>query len=146
MDGLVGDTRKIGIGLTAMGLLFTMLGVLLFFDSGLLAVGNLLFLGGVFLILGMQRAKNLFLQPSKLRGTGMFAVGILLVIFKWPKIGFMVEAFGFVNLFGNFVPHLIIVARHTPGVSKLFELPGIKQVADYLQNAGGGQKQANAAV
>ena len=38
------------------------------------------------------------------------------------------QAFGFLNLFGNFIPHVIIVARHTPGVSKLFELPGIKQV------------------
>ena len=31
---------EIGIGLTGMGLLFTMLGVLFFFDGGLLAVGN----------------------------------------------------------------------------------------------------------
>jgi hypothetical protein len=31
---------EIGIGLTGMGLLFTFLGVMMFFDSGLLAVGN----------------------------------------------------------------------------------------------------------
>jgi hypothetical protein len=36
---------EIGIGLTGMGLLFTMLGVLLFFDGGLLAVGNVSVLG-----------------------------------------------------------------------------------------------------
>jgi hypothetical protein len=35
-------TAEIGIGLTGMGLLFTFLGVMLFFDSGLLAVGNVL--------------------------------------------------------------------------------------------------------
>eukprot|EP00802_Teleaulax_amphioxeia_P031746 Tamp_35199.p1 GENE.Tamp_35199~~Tamp_35199.p1 ORF type:complete len:146 (+),score=27.64 Tamp_35199:124-561(+) len=142
----VGDTKKIGIGLTGMGLLFTMLGVLFFFDGGLLAVGNLLFLSGISLILGFQRTKNLFLKPEKLRGTGLFFAGILLVVFRWPKIGFFVEAFGFLNLFGNFIPHVIVVARHTPGLGKLFELPGIKQAADYLQKGGAPTKQANSAV
>jgi hypothetical protein len=26
------------------------------------------------------------------------------------------QAFGFLNLFGNFIPHVIVVARHTPGL------------------------------
>jgi hypothetical protein len=78
----VGDTKKIGIGLTGMGLLFTMLGVLLFFDGGLLAVGNLLFLSGVSLILGFERTKNLFFKPEKLRGSAMFFAGTFLVIFR----------------------------------------------------------------
>lgn len=34
------DYRKIGIGLSAGGLLFQVLGVMLFFDKGLLAMGN----------------------------------------------------------------------------------------------------------
>ena len=145
MDAIAGDTKKIGIGLTAAGLLFTMLGVLLFFDGALLAVGNLLFLSGVFLILGLERTKNFFFQKSKLRGTAFFFAGILLVIFKWAKIGFAVELFGFMNLFGNFVPHVILVARHTPGLSKVLELPGVKQACDYLSK-GGEAKKANAAV
>ena len=41
MDALgVSDTRKIGIGLSTAGLLFTLLGVFMFFDRGLLAMGN----------------------------------------------------------------------------------------------------------
>ena len=36
----IDDTRKIGFGLSAAGVLFTVLGVLLFFDRGLLAMGN----------------------------------------------------------------------------------------------------------
>mmetsp|Transcript_32594 Transcript_32594/g.65400 ORF Transcript_32594/g.65400 Transcript_32594/m.65400 type:complete len:146 (+) Transcript_32594:116-553(+) len=138
------DIQKIGIGLTAMGVLFTMLGVLLFFDGGLLAVGNLLFLSGVGLILGLARMQSLFFQSNKLRGTVLFFGGLLLVIFRWPKVGFFVEAFGFVNLFGNFLPHVIIVAKHTPVVSKIFDLPGVKQAADYLQGAN--QNKANQAV
>mmetsp|Transcript_38222 Transcript_38222/g.87036 ORF Transcript_38222/g.87036 Transcript_38222/m.87036 type:complete len:146 (-) Transcript_38222:118-555(-) len=145
MDAFMGDTKKIGIGLTGMGLLFTFLGVMLFFDSGLLAVGNLLFLAGLFLILGFARTKNLFLQPSKLRGTSLFFVGIFLVIIRWPKIGFMVEAFGFVNLFGNFIPHLVVVARHTPFLKGALDLPGIKQALDWMQKSSS-VKQANTAV
>ena len=41
MDALgVSDTRKIGIGLSTAGLLFTLLGAFMFFDRGLLAMGN----------------------------------------------------------------------------------------------------------
>ena len=45
-----------------------------------------------------------------------------------PKIGFFVEIFGFMNLFGNFIPHIIVVARHMPVIGRVLELPGIKQV------------------
>ena len=34
------DNRKIGIGLSTAGLLFTVLGIFMFFDRGLLAMGN----------------------------------------------------------------------------------------------------------
>ena len=34
------DYRKIGIGLSSGGLFFQLLGVLMFFDKGLLAMGN----------------------------------------------------------------------------------------------------------
>jgi len=34
------DTQKIGVGLTAFGLFFMLMGVMMFFDGGLLAIGN----------------------------------------------------------------------------------------------------------
>ena len=36
----VSDNQKVGILLTAFGIFFTSFGVLLFFDRGLLAIGN----------------------------------------------------------------------------------------------------------
>ena len=52
---------------------------------------QLLFLSGVSLILGFDRTKNLFFKPEKLRGSAMFFLGLFLVIFRWPKLGFVVE-------------------------------------------------------
>jgi len=34
------DLQKIGVGLTAFGLVFMVLGILLFFDAGFIAIGN----------------------------------------------------------------------------------------------------------
>ena len=117
---------EIGVGLTSFGALFMMLGVMLFFDGALLALGNvrssfhhsspapnvysrpsppaqrmqILFLGGLFLIIGPQKTFYFFARRNKLRGTACFLGGILLVFFKWPTIGVLVEMFGFLNLFG----------------------------------------------
>lgn len=119
---------EIGVGLTTFGALFMMLGIMLFFDGALLALGNvrafppsypqstitratidrpysprrvqILFLGGLFLIIGPQKTFYFFARKNKLRGTACFLGGILLVFLKWPTIGVLVEMFGFLNLFG----------------------------------------------
>jgi len=38
----VTDTQKIGVGLAGMGIAFIFLGILLLFDKGLLAIGNVI--------------------------------------------------------------------------------------------------------
>ena len=111
---------EIGVALTTFGGLFMLLGVMLFFDGALLALGNvrlriaivwttyslvvqLLFLSGLTLIIGPQKTFYFFARKQKLRGTVCFIGGILLVFFKWPFVGVIVETFGFLNLFG-YVP------------------------------------------
>jgi hypothetical protein len=110
---------EIGVGLTASGGFFMLLGVLMLFDSGLLAIGNvhppllvqfcrilssflqILFLAGVTLIIGMKKTVNFFFgRPGKLRGTICFLGGIILVFLKWTITGMLIEMFGFLNLFG----------------------------------------------
>jgi hypothetical protein len=61
---------------------------------------QILFLGGLFLIIGPQKTFYFFARKNKLRGTVCFLGGILLVFLKWPTIGVLVEMFGFLNLFG----------------------------------------------
>jgi hypothetical protein len=75
----------------------------------LLVVAQLLFLLGITLLIGFKKTLIFFKRPSKLRGTGCFLGGILLVLVGWPVVGMVVEVFGILNLFGNFVSH----SRHT---------------------------------
>lgn len=122
------DVRKIGIGLTAFGLAFSILGVALFFDKGLLAMGNVLYLAGVMLIIGPTRSVRFFFQKRKLKASIFFFAGMAVVLFGYPIIGMAVEIFGFVNLFGDFFPVVIAFLRRAPVTGKLLNMPVIRNV------------------
>ncbi|ORY80009.1 Got1-domain-containing protein [Protomyces lactucae-debilis] len=108
------DGQKIGAALTAFGVLFMTLGIMLFFDGGLLAVGNILFIAGLTLIIGYQRTIVFFARREKLRGTICFLGGVLLIFIKRPFFGICIELFGFVNLFGDFFPIVLNTLRSMP--------------------------------
>jgi hypothetical protein len=120
------------VALTTFGGLFLMLGVMLFFDGALLALGNvrafinaytclpnvslcqLLFLSGITLIIGPQKTFYFFARKNKLRGSICFIGGILIVIvLKRPVVGMIVETFGFLNLFGCVVFSMLVVRKLT---------------------------------
>ncbi|KAI0301084.1 putative GOT1-membrane protein required for ER to Golgi transport [Multifurca ochricompacta] len=126
------DMQKIGVGLTSFGTFFMLLGVMLFFDGALLALGNILFLGGLFLIIGPQKTFYFFSRKNKLRGTACFLGGILLVFLKWPTVGVLVEMFGFLNLFGDFFPVILTFLRQLPFIGQFLNMPFIRPVVDRL--------------
>lgn len=69
---------------------------------------QILFISGLTLIIGPQKTFYFFARKQKIRGTACFLGGILLVFFKWPFVGMVVETFGFLNLFGY--AHLLYLA------------------------------------
>ncbi|NXF96111.1 GOT1A protein, partial [Eubucco bourcierii] len=94
----------IGVGLVGFGLFFILFGILLYFDSVLLAFGNILFLSGLVFIIGIKRTFTFFFQRSKMKGSSFFLGGVIIVLMRWPLLGMLLEAYGFINLFRSIPP------------------------------------------
>lgn len=60
---------------------------------------QLLFLTGLSLIIGLRRTFSFFFQRHKLKGTSFFLGGVAIVLLRWPLLGMLLEAYGFVSLF-----------------------------------------------
>ncbi|KAL5207138.1 hypothetical protein ABZP36_031573 [Zizania latifolia] len=63
---------EIGIGLVGFGILFSFLGIIIFFDRGLLSLGNIFFLTGVNLLLGWQSMWQLFTKKANVKVKFLF--------------------------------------------------------------------------
>ncbi|KAL4751999.1 vesicle transport protein [Aspergillus terricola var. indicus] len=124
------DNQKIGVIFCSGGGLFLFGGVLMFFDRSLLAMGNILFLIGLTLIIGLEKTIAFFSRRQKLKGTAAFTFGIFLILFRWPLTGFLIELYGLFILFGDFLVTIGQFAANIPVVG-----PVIQRVLETL--AGG---------
>jgi len=134
------DSQKIGIALVGFGAAFLVLGVILLFDKGLLAIGNILFLSGLAFVIGLSRTFRFFFQWHKLRATTCFFGGILVVLIGWPIVGMIIEIYGFILLFSGFFPIVINFIRRVPVIGTFLNLPGISKYVDRL---AGDQSRSN---
>lgn len=75
---------------------------------------------------------NAHCRRDRVRGTICFFFGIFLVLIRWGMLGMIVEGFGFLNLFGNFLPIALTVSRQLPGLSIILNAPVISHAVDYL--------------
>lgn len=124
------DRRKIGIGLTGFGVLFSFLGIIFFFDKGLLAMGNILFIAGVTLTIGTKSTVSFFLKPRNYKGSVSFVVGFIMVLIGWTIIGMILEAYGFIVLFSGFWPTVIVFLGRVPVLGLLLRQPFITAFFD----------------
>nr|XP_027187924.1 vesicle transport protein GOT1-like [Cicer arietinum] len=97
------DLEKYGLGLTGVGILFSLLGII--FSTRLAAVGNALLICGVPLIIGLNSTMRLLMKPSNFKGIIFYAIGLfLVVIVGWPFWGMIMEGYGFFLLSSGFWP------------------------------------------
>ncbi|XP_017104586.1 vesicle transport protein GOT1B isoform X2 [Drosophila bipectinata] len=117
------DLQKIGIGLAGFGISFLFFGMLLLFDKGLLAIGNILFLSGLGCVIGVERTLRFFFQRHKVKGTTAFFGGIIIVLLGFPIIGMIIESYGFFALFSGFFPVAINFLGRVPLLGPLLNIP-----------------------
>lgn len=58
----------------------------------------MLIAGGI-MFFGVDKARDFFIQKQRSKGTACFLLGIIVILLRYPKTGFLIEIFGFVNLF-----------------------------------------------
>lgn len=68
------------------------------------------------IIIGPQKTLLFFARKQKAKGTGAFFLGLVLILMKWTFVGFIIEAYGIVVLFGDFLGTIAGFARGLPVV------------------------------
>lgn len=92
---------------------------------------QILFLIGLTIIIGPQKTLLFFARKQKAKGTAAFFAGLALILLRWPLIGFCIELYGIMVLFGDFFGTIAAFARSAPVVG-----PYIGVVIDRLGMGG----------
>ena len=77
---------------------------------------QILFLIGLTIIIGPQKTLLFFARKQKAKGTAAFFAGLALILLRWPLIGFCIELYGIMVLFGDFLGTIASFARNIPVV------------------------------
>ncbi|KAI4369779.1 hypothetical protein MLD38_018184 [Melastoma candidum] len=117
------EQKKVGLGLIGFGLFFSFLGVMLFFDRGLLALANIFCLLGIALLLGWRSTWSIFSSRSNYKGSASFFIGLILIFLRWPILGIILEICGCVGLFGGFWPSIKVFLYQIPVVGWILRYP-----------------------
>mmetsp|Transcript_124732 Transcript_124732/g.233268 ORF Transcript_124732/g.233268 Transcript_124732/m.233268 type:complete len:141 (-) Transcript_124732:106-528(-) len=130
---MLDDNKKIGIGLCGIGVVCMTLGVFLFFDRTLLALGNVAFLLGLGLLLGPSKAFRFFFRKEKWQGSTSYFLGICVIVYGWPFVGFVIEMYGIWKLFAAFLPNLLTSLKMwVPGFATLLNVWPFSTISGYI--------------
>lgn len=129
---MIDDNKKIGMGLSALGILLIFLGCIFLFNRALLALGNFGFLGGLVFLLGVEKTTKFFVKK---KGPSLFFFGgNAIIIYGYPFIGFCIELFGLWKLFVTFLPNVVNTLKLVPGVSSVLAAPPICYIVEYIND------------
>uniref|UniRef100_A0A0R0IXD7 Vesicle transport protein GOT1 n=1 Tax=Glycine max TaxID=3847 RepID=A0A0R0IXD7_SOYBN len=121
------EIKKIGIGLIGFGIFFAFLGIILFFDRGLLALGNIFSLAGVAILLGWRSTWALFTYRANFKGSASFLLGLFFICVRWPIVGIILEIYSCVFLFSGFWSSIKVFLYHIPVVGWIIQFISQKE-------------------
>ncbi|KAF8379143.1 hypothetical protein HHK36_028572 [Tetracentron sinense] len=93
-------------------------------------MGNILFLSGVMLTIGLKSTMQFFMKRQNYKGTISFGTGFFLVLIGWPIMGMILEAYGFIVLFSGFWPTLAVFLQRIPILGWVFQQPFVTSFFD----------------
>ena len=106
MELFYDDSKKIGVGLIIIGLIFYSLGIVFFLDRGFLCIGNIAFIMGLVVVVGPQNTVGFFMRKGKIVGSAVFFAGFIMIVIGWflfTTFGFLLQFYGLFLLFRDFI-------------------------------------------
>ena len=146
MELFYDDSKKIGLGLIVIGLIFYFLGVIFFLDRGFLCIGNLAFIMGLIVVVGPQNTVSFFRRKGM--GSAFFFIGFILIIIGWymfTTFGFLMQMYGLLLLFRDFTRVIFSYMQTLPVIGPIIRnSPFAHTVVDAIagnKNTKGASKQ-----
>jgi hypothetical protein len=109
------------------------------FHAGLIALGNIMFLVGIPLTIGVPDTIKFFAMRKRRVGSVSFLGGTFLILIGWTLVGLIVQGYGFWRLFATFIPTVLQYARKVPYLSTFLNLPPVKTVLNKIAPASSSQ-------
>ncbi|RMZ72376.1 Got1 family [Pyrenophora seminiperda CCB06] len=98
---------------------------------------GILFLIGLTLIIGTTKTIAFFARRQKWKGTLAFVAGIALILVRWAFVGFVIELYGILVLFGDFLATIAGFVSGVPVVGP-YVARALQAVGGVGGNADGG--------
>ncbi|PKI66780.1 hypothetical protein CRG98_012786 [Punica granatum] len=93
-------------------------------------MGNVLFLSGLSLTIGLKSTMQFFMKRQNFKGTISFGSGFFFVVVGWPIFGMILESYGFIVLFSGFWPTLAVFLQKIPIFGWVFQQPYVRSLFD----------------
>lgn len=69
-----------------------------------------------------------------MKATIAFFAGITVVLIGYPLVGMIIETYGFILLFGGFIPATVQFLRRVPVIGGVLNFPIISRIVDKLDD------------